>query len=284
MTQIRTEWLKTFLAAVETGTFTAAAERVHRSQSAVSLQVAQLEQALGQCLLMRGPHGLHLLPAGEHLLPYVRQAIDAVDAIANAFTPGAPAPLRLGFPEEYADGALPGIIAPFSRAHPDVQMEVICATSAALEAHLNKGDVDVVLGLQEEMASLGEPVVRDPTIWVGSAQAPLAQRDATLPVAVFDMDCTWRRWALETLERASISYRIVYSSSSVAALRAAIRAGIGVGLMGASTMSDDLRPFEPLAYLRNLPASNLVLLKRPNVDAETIATLKNLIAHVLSRR
>ncbi|PWG60913.1 LysR family transcriptional regulator, partial [Sediminicurvatus halobius] len=72
MPQVRSDWLETFLAAVETRSFTAAARRVHRSQSAVSLQIGKLEAAVGHRLLVRGPGGLRPTAAGERLLPYVR--------------------------------------------------------------------------------------------------------------------------------------------------------------------------------------------------------------------
>lgn len=284
MPRIRNDWLDTFIAAVESGSFTAAAERVHRSQSAVSLQIGQLELALGRRLLYRGPGGLQPTLDGEHLLPYVRRATEAIEAVSNAFASVEPQLLRIGVPDEYADGVLPEVVARFGRSHPNIMLEVQCAPSRALEERINAGSLDFAVVLEEEVKGSGTALVVDPTCWVASPSLVRYGAGGPVPVAVFDSECSWRRWALDTLKDAGIDYRIAYTSSSVAALRAAIRSGIAVGLMGASTVTDDIEPFPPFASIGSMPASRLIWLGLARSDDVTGSTLQALMADALAAR
>ncbi|UEX77718.1 LysR family transcriptional regulator [Spiribacter halobius] len=282
MPQVRSDWLETFLAAVETRSFTAAARRVHRSQSAVSLQIGKLEAAVGHRLLVRGPGGLRPTAAGERLLPYVRHAADAVEAVTHALTADTPRLLRLGLPDEYADGTLTDVLARFTRAHPQTSLEVTCGRSALLEPLVLAGELDLALVLADEVRTAGEQLAEDPTLWLQSAAPEGPPDEGTLPIAVFDQECSWRRWALEALESHGIDYRIVFSSGSAAAIRAAIRSGVAVGLLGASSATRDLRPFSGSASMALMPTTRLILLRADRTAAEPAATLGRLLSSALN--
>ena len=66
------DWLRAFVAVVDAGSLSGAAPLVHRSQSAVSMQIKKLEAALGRPVLLRGPRHLEVTPAGAELLSYAR--------------------------------------------------------------------------------------------------------------------------------------------------------------------------------------------------------------------
>src|SRR4051812_7692515 len=76
--------LRYFVAVVDEGSFTRAAERVFVSQSGVSAQVRQLERELGQPLLDRSDRRVRTTDAGEAILPFARSALAAVDGIREA--------------------------------------------------------------------------------------------------------------------------------------------------------------------------------------------------------
>lgn len=71
--------LRYFLAIVDEGTFTAAAQAVHISQSGISTQLRTLERELGVDLVDRSSRRVHLTPAGERLVPYARAVTTAAD-------------------------------------------------------------------------------------------------------------------------------------------------------------------------------------------------------------
>ncbi|MBA1149392.1 LysR family transcriptional regulator [Ectothiorhodospiraceae bacterium WFHF3C12] len=284
MARIRADWLDTFIAAVDTGSFTAAAQRVHRSQSAVSLQIGQLEQVLGRRLLDRGPGRLRPTVDGERLLPHVRRASEAIETVSNVFSAPRPGPVRVGMPEEYADGILPELLARFGRTHPNALLEVDCAPSSSLEARVKDGSLDLAVALDEEIAGTGQLLAEDPTCWVASVNLHHHDRHEPLPVAVFDSECSWRRWALDALDDARIPYRIAYTSGNVSALRAAIRAGMAIGLLGASTLTDDLQPYRLNGRVWSMPASRLVLLESSGADQAVVSTLTALLREGLTHR
>ncbi|MGD7413117.1 LysR family transcriptional regulator, partial [Ralstonia pseudosolanacearum] len=70
---LQLDWLKCFVAVVDAGSLSSAAGEVHRSQSAVSMQLKKLEGALGSRLLERDARKLELTPEGQMLLGYARR-------------------------------------------------------------------------------------------------------------------------------------------------------------------------------------------------------------------
>ena len=119
--------LRTFIAIAETGSFTKAAEIVHKTQSAVSMQMKRLEERLDRPIFARDGRASKLTEDGERLLAYAQRIVklnaEAVNSIANAALSGR---VRLGVPDDYADRYLPEIMARFSRSHPEVELTVLC--------------------------------------------------------------------------------------------------------------------------------------------------------------
>ena len=95
--------LRTLVAVAEAGSFSLAAHRVGRSQSAVSMQVQKLETTLGKPLLLRDPKGVMPTPTGTDLLAYARRLLTISDeAWASITRPKETGTVRLGVPEDYA--------------------------------------------------------------------------------------------------------------------------------------------------------------------------------------
>ena len=77
--------IEAFVAVAETGSFTAAGERVNLTQSTISQQIKALEEELGEALFLRGKRQAQLTEAGERLLPHARLMLGALDDIASSF-------------------------------------------------------------------------------------------------------------------------------------------------------------------------------------------------------
>src|SRR5919197_2942878 len=138
--------LRTFIAIVETGSFTKAAEVVHKTQSAVSMQMKRLEERLGKPIFARDGRFSKLTEDGERLLDYARRIIklnmEALAAFSDAELSGR---VRLGVPDDYADRYLPEIMARFSRAYPGAELTVVCAPSIDLVGQIDTGDIDLAI-------------------------------------------------------------------------------------------------------------------------------------------
>jgi len=269
----RIEWLETFIAIVETGSLTKAAERIARSQSAVSLQLHQLQETVGAHLLVRRGRGMAPTPAGEKLLPIARRAVRAVREAAAVVRGDEHRVIRAGVPEEYADRLVPGLLADLAQREPALTMEVECTGSAILEHRVRNGQLDLAFALAEEIQGTGEPVATDPVVWLQKPGSGLSRR-RPLPVALFDQACGWRDRAIEALDRSGIDFEIVLTSASVGGIRAGLRAGFAVGVLAASTAGTDLEAISGPATPPPLSAAELVLLRGASqaADAELLVS------------
>src|ERR671933_1803436 len=139
---IDADHLKTFIAIAETGSFTRAAELVHKTQSAVSMQMKRLEERIGRPIFTRDGRFSKLTEDGERLLDYARRIVklnmEALAAFSDAELTGR---VRLGVPDDYADRYLPEIMARFSRAYPGVELTVICQPSVDLMELIGSNDL-----------------------------------------------------------------------------------------------------------------------------------------------
>ena len=220
--------LRTFVTGHDLGTFAAAAERLGRSQSAISLQLRKLEAQTGETLLRKDGRGLALTPAGEIMLSYARRLIDLNDeAVAAVHGVAVEGWVRLGLVQDFAESWLPALLGRFARAHPGVRVEARVDRGAVLAAAVAKGDLDLALvwgdlpgGHRTELAGV-------PIVWVGAPQHAIT-RQRPLPLVSFEPPCVFRDAAVRALDRAGIPWRIAFTSPSLAGLWAAVEAGLGV--------------------------------------------------------
>lgn len=130
---LQLDWLKCFVAVVDAGSLSSAAGEVHRSQSAVSMQLKKLEGALGSRLLERDARKLELTPEGQMLLGYARRILD-LHAEAQAALSGEELTgrVRLGVPDDYAAKYLTPVLKRFAPRHGGVEIELDCEQSTSL--------------------------------------------------------------------------------------------------------------------------------------------------------
>src|SRR5262245_52899875 len=120
--------LRTFVAILETGSFTAASDVVRRTQSALSLQMKKLEEQVGHSLLKREPGGIKATAEGERLLIHARRILRAhEDAILDfGGVSGTAGNLLLGMSADYGQALLPRVLGVLARSWPRLSVEVVC--------------------------------------------------------------------------------------------------------------------------------------------------------------
>ena len=229
--------LQSFVAIVETGSFTRAGERMHLTQSTISQQMRRLEQQLGCPLLDRSGRQVVTTAQGETLLGLARRILGLL-AQAGDRVGEASLPLRLGVPEDFAAGAMTAVLAAFARQYPEVRLEVQSDLSHALWQAFEGGELD--LALIKQGRGQGEPIARwrEPLAWVDSREWPAAGRDP-LPLVVFPSEGLYRRQMTDALDAEGIPWRIAYVSASLASLQGAVSAGIGVSLLPTRLLQPD---------------------------------------------
>lgn len=263
-TNLDMDVLRTFVTGFELGSFARAADRLGRSQSAVSTQLRKLEEQLGVPLVQRSGRGLALTTAGEGLLSYAKRLLElndeAVDTIRGSELGGW---VRLGLPQDFADTFLPAVLGRFSRAHPKVRVEVQVDRSALLVEKTIKGDLDIALVWGDGRdAPRAEQLARLSIAWIGRADWGGRQALGTepIPLVAFESPCTFRAAGIAALDEANIPWRLVFTTPSLSGLWAAAEAGLGITLRTTIAMPGTLTALDPLATgLPSLPSAPLSL-------------------------
>ena len=229
--------LRSFVAIIDTGSFTRAGERVHLTQSTISQQIRRLEQQLGCPLLDRSGRQVVATAEGEKLLGLARRILALLAQAEEQVTEGSVA-LSLGVPEDFAAGAITPVLAAFARDYPEVRLEVESGLSHHIWQRFAAGELD--LALVKQVRGQGSPLAswHEPLVWVDSRDWPAKGRDP-LPLVAFPSEGLYRRQMTEALDGLGRRWRIAYVSASLASLQGAVSAGIGVSLLPKRLMPAD---------------------------------------------
>ena len=273
--------LRAFTFIAEEGSFTRAAQRVGRTQSAVSMQVQRLEGLLGQRLLSRGKGGtVQLTPHGQFLLQRAREMLALNDEIWTSFrAPAVQGTVRLGTPDDYALRWLPQILKRFAESHPAVQVDVLCLPSRDLLECLREGELDLTLCSEGTPKAENWPAVplwRGPLTWITSTvHAP--HRLDPLPVALAADHCTWAEAALRALDSVGRRYRVAYRSATQLGTHAPVLAGLAVTVSTISWLPAGLRPMRQDEGMPTLPEFGILLLRSPDARQPVTDALASFI-------
>lgn len=264
--------LRSFVSVVEAGGFTRASERVHRTQSTVSQQIKRLEDDLGQTLLKRNGRDVTPTEAGERLLSYARRLLalaeEARDVVARKGPEGA---VKLGIPEDFAAYRLARLLAAFSRAHPNLRLDVRADQSLYLKRDLARGDLD--LALLKRSADDGAPAVAawpEQVYWVTSKSHPIDIDGRSLPLIGFPPGCLYRTRAIHALESAGRAWHMAYTSSSLAGIQAAVAAGMGLSILSDMSVQADHRVLTAREGFAPIERTELALVASPDASPATL--------------
>ncbi len=267
--------LRTFVCIAEDGSFTRAAARVGRTQSAVSMQLQRLEATLGQRLVARGKGGaVQLTPHGQFLLLRARELLALNDEIWSSFhAPIVQGTVRLGTPDDYALRYLPQILKRFAETYPAVEVDVLCLPSHLLVEAMRQGELDLALCSEghEPPGWTATPLWRGPLAWITST-GHTPHRQDPIPIAVAADHCTWSTAARRALEAAGRPYRVAYRAGTLIGTHAPVIAGLAITVGSTAWLPDGLRPMRADEGMPPLPEFGILLLRasdtaRPVIDA-----------------
>jgi DNA-binding transcriptional LysR family regulator len=232
--------------------FTEAGRRLGLRQSTVSQHVRRLEEAASRRLFVRDTHSVALTADGEAMLGLAQGILEANERARHYFAgSGLRGRLRFGASEDFVQSRLPEVLREFTRIHRAVDLELTVGLSGGLLQALDAGELDLVLAKRRPGEDRGRLVRRETLVWVGSDQA-LAEPDRPLPLVLYPPPSISRAVALEALERAGRSWRIVCTSSSFSGLNAAALAGLGVTVQPDGFAPAGLAPLPPSPSLPEL--------------------------------
>jgi DNA-binding transcriptional LysR family regulator len=253
------ELLRSFVAVADRESFARAAEQVHRTQSAVTQQMARLEEQLGVALFRKVGRSRRFTEHGVRLLDYARRLLALNDeAVESLAAPDLRGPLRIGSIYDATEFLLPPLLARFTTLYPNLQIEVHTDRTAQLMQALKRGEIEIALtGMPQGAADPAHPSVRlrsSPLVWMAAAKY-LHDPAQPVPLVLPDEPSSYRAAALVALDAHGIRWRVRHVSTSLAfsSLRAALRAGLGITVRIIEMLAPDLRVLTEAEGLPRLP-------------------------------
>ncbi|MDP2781161.1 LysR family transcriptional regulator [Devosia sp.] len=267
--------LQSFCAIADCGSFTEAARRVNKTQSAVSMQIKRLEDRLGQSLLARKGRGVTLTLHGEALYARARRMLrsnaEILDYFSNDILAGS---IRFGVPDDYAVRLLPVILSSFQRTHPKIAVDVSCMASEHLLEGMRAGRYDLIVFTQGTEQNYGELFRTEKMHWVASHGGRALESDP-IAIACGPQYCIWRKDAQDALDRSGRDYRIAYTSSNATAISSAVLSDLAVGFLPESALQPGMRVVTDQPGLPHLADAQIALMRASHAYGGIFDALAN---------
>jgi DNA-binding transcriptional LysR family regulator len=236
--------LRAFVAVAETGTFTAGAEQVHVTQSAISMQIRQLEEETGMRLFVRAPRRVLLTEAGERLLAHALNILREHDAALLEMVEMAGTEhgrLRLGSASaNISSESLPLVLKALRKRHPRMEIFIRTGTSEALVQQILSGDLDMALvSLPVEARGIRtETLMRDSLVAIVSPHHRLASQRVVSAYALADEKLilgerggNTRRLIEQFFAEAGVRPTVSMELNRLAAIKRMVEEDMGVGIV-----------------------------------------------------
>jgi DNA-binding transcriptional LysR family regulator len=276
--------LRALVAVAESGSFTAAADVVGRSQSAVSQKVLRLEEALGLRLFERTSRSLSLTQDGKRVLVAGRRLLAQYDTFMQELRePPKLATLRLGISENLVQTQLPLLLSRFSQQYPNVQLELTTGSSQELIASHEAGLLDVAFAKRKREGSphRGRVIWREPLVWLAAANF---RNDPSRPARLVMMPppCGYREVMTETLDSSRREWTIACTASNLIGVQAAVAGGLGATVLGKSFLQSGMKILPTSAQWPALPASEVAVIGEDSSAQQIVQPLISLFVEVLT--
>lgn len=276
------EVLRTFVAVADSGGFTRAGNRVHRTQSTISQQIARLEQYVGRPLLKRDTRKVALTEHGEQYLGYARRILALEQEARTVMRAREPITfLRLGIPEDFALTQLPVILNRFAFRNRNIRLEVVSALGLHLSARLAEGQLDMAIVKEAEPSGPALLHWKERLHWAVKSDTMIHQQ-RPIPLIAFPHGCSYRNRAIAALEAAGFGWRIAYESPNWSSIKAAVEGGLGVALLADIRMFQGVRELTENDEFPALEPVHLMLRARELPLRSAAAELVEEIARLIS--
>ena len=273
--------LRTFVAIAETGNFSAAAQAVFRTPSAVSMQVKKMEEVIERPLFVRDSRSVTLTEDGERVLVHARRMLAMnQDLMAEFHQQHLQGTVRLGIPDDVAERFLPDMLARFARTHPGVIVNAIVENTGPMLRMVQERRLDLALISRLPSQAEDRPcevLISEQLVWAGCRCGMVWEKDP-IPVSVWDETCAWRQAGLSGLERSGRKYRIALESGHLAGQKAAVLADLAIAPIPESALGGDIVEVPATANLPPLPRYELGLMLRDDAPDHVHAAADHLRA------
>lgn len=255
---LNTELLKAFVAVAEQRSFTRAAIALHRTQSAVSMQVKRMEGTLGVELFCRYPQHIELSYAGGTLLTYARRMLTLNDeAVAQVCTSSKDRALRIGVMEDYGSLVLQPILARLSVDASPLPIEVVTGLTSLMLGRLGL-EFDLVIAMHPQGTGGGVLLRREQAVWAVGVGCQMGGPEP-LALALYRPGCLLRTWATEALDAEGRPWRLGFVGESARSVQTTAADSKMLTVVKSSMFPRQLRRVAASQALPRLPAADVRL-------------------------
>lgn len=223
--------LRAFVAIADAGSFTAAADRLHMTQSTMSQQIARLEEAIGRELVDRAARPVRLTVTGERLLGHARRILALqTEALALVAETSGTTSVRIGMPDDIATPEMARAFAAFAKRHKEAHLDVTTGLRSDLTRRYRSGELDIVVMKEDAPSEDSWASFEEPIAWFAAADAARELPDP-VPLVTFPPGGLYRDAMFERLERERRRWYIAFTSASLRNVLMAVEAGLGLALL-----------------------------------------------------
>lgn len=268
--------LRSFVAVADAGGVTRAAGMLHLTQSAVSMQLKRLEEALGVDLLDRSNRRVTLTTAGEQLVGYARRMLSLNDEVYARLTHVAfEGELTLGVPHDIIYPAIPKVLQVFNAHYPRMKVQLLSSYTRKLKRQFAAGEVDIILTTEDACDPGGETLATLELVWMG-APGGTAWKARPLRLA-FEQNCVFRTGAQEALDTAGIPWEMAVETDSTRTVEATVAADLAVHAIIEGTDPPYLERIRHGGALPELASKQINMYQRPGEADPARAALADLV-------
>ncbi len=268
--------LRSFATVADSGGVTRAAGLLHLTQSAVSMQLKRLEEALGRTLLDRSGRGVSLTADGEQLLGYARRMLRLNDEVYARLTDHVyEGEIILGVPHDIVYPAIPSVLQRFHAEYPRMKVNLVSSFTTRLRTMFARGECDIILTTEDSLDPGGETLIVLPLIWVG-APGGQAWRSRPLRLA-YEHNCIFRKGVQAALDEAGIPWEMAVESNSSRTIEASVSADLAVHTVIEGTEPQQMEPIQHGGALPELTSKQVNLYAADTGSNQALNDLRALL-------
>ena len=255
------DMLRCFMEVAKSGSFTKAGNNIGLTQSGVSVKIRRLEERLSTQIFNRTSKSLSLTLEGEVLFDYAGRILSVHDeAVSRLTIPKASGNLRIGLIDYFLPELLPTILSKFRKQYPNIHLEVQTDVGINLIPLYEKGELDLVVAGKDTYQGNCRVLAQEPLTWVVGQNSEASHHDEAVHLVSLPSPCSFRKIAIESLEKAHRKWEILFTGTSIASIQAAVQAGMGISILPQGALKTGLRKAPSQMQLPELPMYALALI------------------------
>ena len=245
--------LEIIRAIADTGSFTAAGEKLHVSQSAISRQILLLEEELGEPVFHRIGRRIRITPAGESLLQLSHRVFQDLQETVSTISEkrdSLSGTIRLVGGMTVCLYVFPTLLAEVRRVHPHLDLKVTVGSAERSIAMLRSGAGDLgMITLPVEATDLvSVPVLQEELLLITYPAHPLAKKKSITPAdldkqdfVLFETGSITRRLVEQFFARESVDPEVIMETENVEIIKAMVRSGLGISIIPSQAAASDVK-------------------------------------------